>query len=150
MNEADIVSGLFEAISAILNIFSMFFAIVSGYVAALYLFLAHAPFLLRLIAFGLLSVGLVFLGGTALVVQTMQDGLLTAWERLPSRTVDVVDLRNPLPFGDVALAGIAQQELGVAIGWIVAGAVYLTLAYMTFLYAWPVQGADAKTERSQP
>ncbi|MDX2289636.1 MAG: hypothetical protein NW217_12545 [Hyphomicrobiaceae bacterium] len=142
MTEADVINGLFEAITAILDIFSMFFAIISGYVAALYLFLAHAPLLLRLLAFGLLSVGLVFLGGTALVIQTMQEGLLTAWERLPSRTVEVVDLRNPLPFDGAAVAGLAQQELGVAVGWIVASAVYLTLGYLTFVYRWPDRGPD--------
>ncbi|MDX2259052.1 MAG: hypothetical protein NW205_09075 [Hyphomicrobiaceae bacterium] len=137
MSETEVIAGLYEAISLVIDIFSMFFAIVSGYVVALYLFLAQAPFLLRLLAFSLLSVGLVFLGGTALVVQTMQEGFLTAWERLPKRTIDVVDLRNPLPLTDVRVFGLAQQELGVAIGWLVAGAVYVALFYLTFIYSWP-------------
>lgn len=137
MSEAEIFQALFTAISTVLNIFSMFFAIVSGYVVALYLFLARAPLLLRTVAFGLLSVGLVFLGGAAAVVQRMQDGLFTAWARLGSPLVDVVDLRNPLPMPELTVAGISQQQLGVAIGWTVAVAVYLVLAYMTFFYRWP-------------
>lgn len=139
MSEAEILESLFTAISTVLNIFSMFFAIVSGYVVALYLFLARAPFMLRFVAFGLLSVGLVFLGGTAAVVQRMQDGLFVAWAKLGSPLINVVDLRNPLPMPEHAmvLAGISQQELGVAIGWTVAIAVYVMLGYMTFLYKWP-------------
>lgn len=140
MSEAEIMQGLFTAIGAVLNIFSMFFAIVSGYVVALYLFLARAPILLRLVAFGLLSVGLVFLGGTAAVVQRMQDGLFVAWAKLGSPLIDVVDLRNPLPLPELAMAGMSQQQLGVAIGWAVAIAVYAMLAYMTFLYRWPKAG----------
>lgn len=140
MTEAEIFQALFTAISMVLNIFSMFFAIVSGYVVALYLFLARAPLLLRAVAFGLLSVGLVFLGGTAAVVQRMQDGLFTAWSKLGSPLVDVVDLRNPLPMPELSVAGLSQQELGVAIGWTVALAVYLVLAHMTFLYRWPDDG----------
>lgn len=142
MSEAEILDGLFTAIGAVLNIFSMFFAIVSGYVVALYLFLARAPFMLRLVAFGLLSVGLVFLGGTAAVVQRMQDGLFVAWTKLGSPLMNVVDLRNPLPLPHYAMAGLSQQELGVAIGWAVAVAVYLMLFYMTFLYRWPEPRSD--------
>lgn len=137
MSEGEIVQGIFTAMQTVLTIFSMFFAIVSGYVVALYLFLARAPIGLRLVAFTLLSVGLVFLGGTAAVVARMQDGMFTAWTKLGSPYVAVTDLRNPLPLPFVKDAGLSQQELGVAIGWTVAIAVYLVLAYMTFLYRWP-------------
>ena len=44
---------------------------------------------------------------------------------------------TPLPPGFVEYAGFSQQELGVGIGWTVAIAVYLALAYMTFIYRWP-------------
>lgn len=139
MSEAEIVQGLFTAIQTVLNIFSMFFAIVSGYVVALYLFLARAPLALRLIAFALLSTGLLFLGGTAAVVGQMQNMLFAAWAKLGSPLLDIGDLRNPLklPIPELVTAQISQQELGVAIGWTVAMAVYLVLAYMTFIYRWP-------------
>lgn len=135
MSEADILQSLFDVIDAVLVVFSTFFAIVSGYVAALYFFLARAPLLLRTVAFSLLSVGLVFLGGTATVIQNLQSGLLTAWERLEQPSVPLRDLRNPVP--GMHVAGLSQQEIGVAIGWAVALAVYLALFHLTFLYRWP-------------
>lgn len=135
MNEADILQNLFDAIAAVLTVFSMFFAIISGYVAALYFFLARAPLLLRLTAFGLLSIGLVFLGGTATVIGRLQDGLFAAWDRLERPIVPLHDLRNPV--AGVELGGMSQQQLGVFIGWGVAVAVYLALFYLTFVYRWP-------------
>ncbi|MFN3869812.1 MAG: hypothetical protein ACK4MF_12210 [Hyphomicrobiaceae bacterium] len=135
MNEADILQSLFDAITAVLTVFSMFFAIISGYVAALYFFLGRAPLLLRLTAFGLLSIGLVFLGGTATVIGRLQEGLFAAWDRLERPVVPLHDLRNPIPGLD--LAGMSQQQLGVGIGWGVAVTVYLALFYLTFVYRWP-------------
>ncbi|HRY06024.1 MAG TPA: hypothetical protein P5114_02800 [Hyphomicrobiaceae bacterium] len=135
MSEAEILQSMFDAIDAVLVVFSTFFAIVSGYVAALFFFLARAPLLLRMIAFFLLSIGLVFLGGTAAVVQTLQNGLFGAWERLERPIISLQDLRNPVP--DMRVAGLSQQELGVAIGWGVALTVYVALFYLTFLYHWP-------------
>ncbi len=142
MSETDILQNLFDAISAILTVFSLFFAIVSGYVAALYVFLARAPVMLRAMAFLLMSIGLVFLGGTATVVGRIQDGLFAAWDRLERPIVPLQDLRNPVP--GLQLAGISQQEIGVGIGWVVAVTVYLALFYLTFAYRWP------ETTRREP
>lgn len=135
MSEADILQSMFDAIDAVLVVFSTFFAIVSGYVAALFFFLARAPVFLRTVAFSLLSIGFVFLGGTAAVIQKLQNGLFSAWDRLEHPIVPLHDLRNPVP--DVDVAGLTQQELGVVIGWGVAISVYLALFYLTFLYRWP-------------
>ena len=85
MTEAEILQGLFNAIGSVITIFSLFFTMVSAYLAALYLFLNRAPLALRLLAFVLLSLGLVFLGGSVAVIQTMQNGLFAAWDRLPAR-----------------------------------------------------------------
>jgi hypothetical protein len=142
MTEAQILNGLFNALQAIMTVVSLFFAIVSGYIAALYFFLGRATFFLRALAFSLLTIGLVFLGGTALVIQSMQEGLLTAWGNLSSPVIAVVDLRNPLPLQ--ASAQLTQQELGVGIGWAVGITVYLALAYLTFLHDW---SADPAPER---
>ncbi|MFV0369012.1 MAG: hypothetical protein ACK5KM_11175 [Hyphomicrobiaceae bacterium] len=135
MTEAEIVGSLLEVIDKVLVVFSTFFAIISGYVAALFFFLGRAPFLLKSVAFSLLSVGLFFLGGTTLVIQNMQQGLLDAFDRRENPTLVLGDLRNPIP--DFNLGSITQQELGVATGWAVAGAVYLMLFYLTFIYRWP-------------
>ena len=142
MSESEIVQGLFTAIQSVLNIFSMFFAIVSGYVVALYLFLARAPFALRLVAFALLTIGLAFLGGTAAVVGRLQEGLFTAWGKLGSPLMNVADLRNPLSIPGLDQTGLSQQELGVFVGWSVAMAAYAVLAYMTFIYRWPDDGTQ--------
>ncbi|MGD9668186.1 MAG: hypothetical protein AB7U75_03915 [Hyphomicrobiaceae bacterium] len=142
MNEAEILQNMFDAIDAVLVVFSTFFAIVSGYVAALFFFLARAPVFLKTVAFSLLSIGLVFLGGTATVIQKLQDGLFGAWDRLERPIVPLQDLRNPVP--GMHVAGLTQQELGVAIGWAVAVAVYLALFYLTFLYRWPGEAAERR------
>jgi hypothetical protein len=137
VSEAEILQGLFNAIGAVITNFSLFFTMVSGYLAALYLFLNRAPLTLRLLAFGLLSVGLVFLGGSVAVIQTMQNGLFAAWEKMPAPVLNLREIRNPLAFALAEALPINQQEIGVAIGWIAALSVYLMLAYLTFLYRWP-------------
>lgn len=135
MSESEILQGLFSAITGVLAVVSLFVGIVSGYLAGLYFFLGRAPFLLRLVAFLLLSFVLMFLGGVVLVVQIMQDGLLQAWAKVPAPAIGALDLRNPLPIRWVLK--LSQQETGVALGWCVGIAVYLALAYMTFLHRWP-------------
>ena len=137
MTEAEIVGGLFEVIDKVLVIFSTLFAIVSGYVAALFFFLGRAPFLLKTVAFSLLSIGLFFLGGTTIVIQNMQEGLLSAFERLKNPTLVLGDLRNPV--AEFNNFDMSQQEVGVAAGWAVAVAVYLMLFYLTFIYRWPAK-----------
>lgn len=138
MSEAEILQGLFSAISSVMTIFSLFFTLVSGYLAALYLFLARAPLALRFLAFVLLSIGLVFLGGSVAVIQTMQNGLFAAWDKLPSPAFSLQEVRNPLPVDLSRHLPFTQQQLGVAMGWTVAFAVYIALAYLTFLYRWPL------------
>lgn len=140
MSEAEILQGLFSAIGSVITIFSLLFTMVSGYLAALYLFLGHAPLLLRLVAFALLSSGLVFLGGSVAVIQTIQNGLFGAWAKLPTPAIDLRALRNPLPFELSELTPFSQQEIGVGVGWACAFLVYVALAYLTFVYRWPVQG----------
>jgi hypothetical protein len=139
MSEAEMLSGLFSALQTILTIVSLFFAIVSGYIAALFFFLGRAGLFLRLLAFALLTIGMSFLGGTAAVVQTMQEGLLQAWGGLPRPTIPVERLRNPMPMTDGL--PLSQQELGVVTGWIIGIGVYAALAYLTFLYDWSKEGA---------
>ena len=137
MTESEILQGLFNAIQAVMTIFSLFLTMVSGYLAALYFFLHRSPLLLRFMAFSLLSIGFVFLGGTAAVVQTMQNGLFATWDKLPKAAVDLRQLRNPLPVEVADVLPFSQQQVGVGIGWSVALAVYFALAYMTFIYRWP-------------
>ncbi len=147
MSEAELTQQLFNAIGTVLTIFSLFFSLVSGYLAALYLFLAKAPVVLRFAAFGLLSIGLVFLGGVTMTVQNIQNGLFTAWAKLPNPTMPLDRLRNPVAVAALADQGLSLQEVGVALGWLVAVCVYLALAYLTFVYRWPAGAAPAEAVR---
>src|SRR5215470_17600597 len=98
MSEAEIMQGMFSSIQVVISLFSTFFAMISAYVAGLYFFINRAPFALKLLAFSLLSIGLVFLGGAAMTQQRLQQGLLTAWGKLASPTIAVeAVLRNPFP-----------------------------------------------------
>ena len=143
VSESEILQALYSSISAVMTLFSMFFTMTSAYIAGLYFFLSRAPLALRLLAFGLLSVGLVFLGGSAATLQKMQEGLFVAWARLPAPMISITELRNPIPM-PLPIPGISMQEIGVAIGWITACGVYLALAYLTFVYRWTPQSTDAK------
>lgn len=143
MTESEILQNMIGSIQSVMSLFSMFFAMVSGYIVALFLFLNRAPMALRALAFGLMSLGLVFLGGTAVSIQRIQDGLFNAWAKLPNAVIDVDSLRNPLQYAGATLTTWSQQQLGVATGWSVAVLVYLALAYLTFFYRWPrIAAAD--------
>jgi hypothetical protein len=131
------LQGVLSSIQVVISIFSTLFGLISAYITGLYFFLRRAPLALKLLAFFLLSIGLVFLGGAAVTQQRLQVGLLAAWAKLPSPAIAVDSvLRNPLP---VSLsAGWTFYDLGVTVGWLTALCVYLALAYMTFTYRWRV------------
>ena len=135
VSEWEILQALYSSIAAVMTLFSMFFTMTSAYIAGLYFFLHRAPLAIRLLAFGLLSIGLVFLGGSAATLQKMQEGLFVAWARLPAPMISITELRNPIPLS-LPMPGISLQEIVVAIGWVTAGGVYLALAYLTFVYRW--------------
>ena len=144
MSEAELMQALIGSIQVVVGVFSMFFAIVSAYIAGLFFFLNRAPLSLRLLAFFLLSVGLAFLGGSALIQQRLQEGLLAAWARLPSPSVAVEAVRTPLPLG--LPGGLSVQDAGVIVGWVTAVCVYLALAHLTFFYRWQSRSAARGAE----
>jgi hypothetical protein len=144
VSEAEIMQGLLTSIQVVINVFSMFFAMISAYIAALYFFLNRAPLALKLLAFLLLTIGLFFLGFSALTEQRIQVGLFAAWAKLPSATIPVDRLRNPLPVPTWLPPGWSLQDIGVAIGWVTASSVYLALGILTFLYRWEHRGAAAR------
>ena len=140
------MQGFFASIQSVMNVFSMLFTLTSAYIAGLFFFLNRAPFLLRLLAFGLLSLGFVFLGGSAATLQRMQDGLYAAWSKLPAPILTVSELRNPVDLPVTLIPGLSLQEVGVLIGWFTAAAVYLALAYLTFLHRWKLDDMSAAKE----
>ena len=83
---------------------------------------------------GLLSIALAFLGGATAIQQGAQEAIIAAWAKLPSPAIPVETIRNPLPIAQ--LKGLPFKEVGTALGWLAAASVYVSLAYMTFLYRW--------------
>ena len=141
MSEAEVMQGVFSSIQVVISLFSTFFAMISAYIAGLYFFLNRAPFALKLLAFFLLSIGLVFLGGAAITQQRLQAGLLAAWAKLPSPAIAVdAVLRNPFPAS--LPPGWSLYDVGVNVGWLTGLCVYLALGYMTFFYRWKLETAQ--------
>jgi hypothetical protein len=123
VSEAEIMQGLLTSIQVVINV---------------------SPLALKLLAFLLLTIGLFFLGFSALTEQRIQEGLFAAWAKLPSATIPVDRLRNPLPVPTWLPPGWSLQDIGVAIGWVTASSVYLALGILTFLYRWEHRGAAAR------
>jgi len=129
------MQGMFSSIQVVISLFSTFFAIISAYIAGLFFFLNRAPVALKLLAFFLLSIGLVFLAGAAVTQQRLQTGLLGAWGRMSSPAIAIEEmLRNPLPIS--LPPGWSIYDVGLNVGWLTALCVYLALGYMTFFYRW--------------
>lgn len=109
MTESEIMQAFLASGQVVISLFSMFFAMISAYIAGLYFFLNQAPLALRLLAFALLSVGLVFLGAAAAIQQWLQQSLAIAWAKVPSPIFSIASLRDPLP---LALPYGAPPSLG--------------------------------------
>ena len=147
MSEAELLQLRFAAIDTVLSVFSMFFGIVSAYIAGLYFFLHKAPMALRMTGFGLLSAGFVFLGSLTLSIQRVTTGIIDAWSRVADPVTRISSLREmELPdfvksFAMTIDASLWPSDvdgylIGVLLGWVVAFAVYGALAYMTFVHRW--------------
>jgi len=137
MSEPELMQGVFSSIQVVISLFSTFFTLVSAYIAGLYFFLNRAPMALKLLAFFLLSIGLIFLGGAAITQQRLQVELLAAWAKISSATIAVdAVLRNPLPI--LPPLGWSLYEIGLHIGWLTSLCAYLALGYMTFFHRWKV------------
>lgn len=134
MSEMEIMQGFLASSQVVISLSSMFFTMASAYIAGLYFFLNRAPLALRLLAFALLSIGLVFLGAAAAIQQRLQDGLAVAWAKLPSPAFSIAALNAPLTLP--LPPGWSLYNLGTLLGWAAAASVYLALGYMTFVYRW--------------
>jgi hypothetical protein len=134
MTESEIMQAFLASGQVVISLFSMFFAMISAYIAGLYFFLNRAPIALRLLAFSLLSVGLVFLGAAAAIQQWLQQSLSVAWAKVPAPIFPIGSLRNPLSL--MLPYDWSLTEIGTILGWVTATSVYLALGYMTFVYRW--------------
>ncbi|WP_088344553.1 MULTISPECIES: hypothetical protein [Rhodomicrobium] len=139
MDVTNAISARFEAVTFILALFSVFFTIVSAYIAGLYFFLARAPLPLKMLAFFILTMSFLFLGGLAFAISDLVEVVISNWDRANIPVTDRETIRQWL-FG---LAGdFMLYYVGAILGWAVAFAVYLSLFYLTFFYRWTL----ARTE----
>lgn len=138
MSEAEIPGVRNDVTGLVISVVSVSFGMISAYIAGLWLFLREAPISLRLLAFGLLSCGLAFMGALTLGLNGLLIGTDNAWAKLTTRASDIES------FGDARppwLDGLSLYEASAALGALAFGAIYLALAYLTFVYRWP--GATA-------
>lgn len=95
MTEAEILQLSFSANEAVASLFSIFFSIVSAYIAGLYFFIYQAPTTLTIIAFGLLTIGFfLFIGQAMSGIEIRILGLVEVWDGLASRTTGIEYLNN--------------------------------------------------------
>jgi hypothetical protein len=134
VSKAELMEARWLGAAFVLSLFSVFFGIVSAYIAGLYFVLSKATLPLRLLAFFVLTMGFLFLGGMAISVTDAIEVMAVGWDSL-----DI-----PLEKGQVVRAFISRiggsmqlYFVGAMLGWAVAFIVYIALAYLTFFYRWP-------------
>ena len=139
MTQAEIIEMRWLGAEFILSLFSVFVGLVSAYIAGLYFFLSKASLALRLLAFFVLTIGFLFLGGMAISVTDIIEVLIPAWDRLELPLLKEQAVRTLI----VQLGGSSLKlyVVGATLGWAIALFVYLALAYLTFIYRWPVSAA---------
>jgi hypothetical protein len=146
MTEAEILQLSFNANEAVTNLFSIFFGMVSAYIAGLYFFIHKAPATIKVIAFALLTMGFLFIGQAMSGIEVRILGLVRAWAELKQTTTGIDQLSNPIlpvPIRDlldgygVQMASYEGNRLGIYSGWVLSMLVYLALFYATFIYRWP-------------
>lgn len=133
MTESDLLQVALNASGTLLNIFSLFFAIVSAYVAVLYLFLYKAPNTLKLSAFLLLTLAFIFIAAMGWNLQYIGEGIHHAWGMLSKRATGMVTLGPPLI---VRIFFVNSQVLTAWVAWGIGFIVYILLGYLTFFYRW--------------
>ncbi|MBA2124976.1 hypothetical protein DLM45_01880 [Hyphomicrobium methylovorum] len=134
MSEAEIFSLRNELTGLVISVVSVSFGMISAYIAGLWLFLREAPISLRLLAFGLLSFGLAFMGALTAGLNELLLGTNRAWATIVNPASGIAN------FGDVRpswLYGLSLFEASACLGAASFGAIYIALAYLTFIYSWP-------------
>ncbi len=145
MSEAEILSIRNELTGLVVSVVSVSFGMISAYIAGLWLFLREAPISLRLLAFALLSCGLAFMGALTIGLNELLIGTGRAWSKLASPASGIPGFGNARPDW---LHGLTLYEASALLGSLAFGAIYVSLAYLTFVYRWP--GSTAGPVRVSP
>jgi hypothetical protein len=137
MSVSELMQARFESAQTIIAILSLFFTIVSGYIAALYVFPGHAPVAIRLTAFALLTISFLCLGAMVASVTEVVEVLITqgnaanipvaATERIRSLFVETG-------------SDFVLYYSGIGLASATGALVYDVLAYLTFYYRWTPDG----------
>jgi hypothetical protein len=133
MTEAEILSIRNELTGIVVSVVSVSFGMISAYIVGLWLFLKDAPLSLRAIAFILLSCGLAFMGGLTMGVNDLLLGTERAWKALGQNSIGVSSFGGETP---AYLYGFTLYEAAALIGAIAFAAIFLALAYLTFIHRW--------------
>lgn len=134
MTEAEILTVRNDLTEIVLSVVSVSFAMISGYIAGLWLVLKNAPLSLRLLAFFVLSVGLAFMGAMTAGINDLMLGTEKAWTALPANSIGIKGFGSEAPDW---LYGFTLYQAASLLGATAFFAIYLALFYLTFLYRWP-------------
>lgn len=134
MQESELLQVSVSAAGTLLNVFSLFFAVVSAYVVAVYFFLYRAPVALKLVAFLLLTMAFVFFAAMGWNLQYLGEGIHHAWSGLTNRATGMDSLGPPLIVRTVFIDG---GMVTAWAAWSMGLIVYMLLIYLTFFYRWP-------------
>lgn len=133
MGEADILSIRNELTDIIVSVVSVSFGMISAYIVALWLFLKHAPLVLRLLSFVVFTFGLAFMGALTVGVHDLLLGTERAWSKLASTATGIPGFGS----APIESLGLTQYEAAACLGALAFGAIYLALLFLTFFYRWP-------------
>lgn len=152
MNEAEVVAELNNFTEVLLAGISVFFTVISAYVAALNYFIGTANFAGRLCSFVFITIVLGMLSALMFGAQFTHQGLI-------DRLNEIREERGLSAAGRAVLANASADAMfGNALSmddvirtgvWSSAALIYIALAYLTFIHRWktdvvPVQIQDAR------
>ncbi len=137
MSEAEVVEQLVQFTNLLLAGVSVFFTVISAYVAALNYFIGGANFMARLLSFLFVTFVLAMLGSIMLGAQLMHDGLIARLDEIREETGLSAAGRAALANAQVADAGGFTVDALVRYGvWGAMGLVIVVFAYLTFVHRW--------------
>ncbi len=134
MSLSELMQARFDSANTILATFSLFFTIVSAYIAALYFFLSKAPFAMRAVAFTLLTLSFLFLAAVVASITEVVEVLISRWSEAAIPIGPDERLRAAfMGWG----SSYTLYYAGFVLSTVVGVAVFVVLGYLTFFYTWP-------------
>ncbi|MBI1185919.1 MAG: hypothetical protein GC206_01015 [Alphaproteobacteria bacterium] len=139
MSEGEVVEQLVEFTNILLLGISVFFTVVSAYIAALNYFIGQAALIARFLAFLFVTVVLLMLGAVMIGGQLSHEGLIARLDELNQEGLLSASGRALLAnSADSPMFGMGLSlDDAVRVGvWTVSGVLYVALFYLTFFHRW--------------